>query len=296
MKPTLFKGSGVALITPYDKDNRINLQKIKELIELHIKAGTKAIILCGTTGESPALTFDEKIKIFEESVKVSSGRVPIIAGTGSNNTASAVKLSIEAQKCGVNGLLCVTPYYNKTSQKGLLGHFFEIADNVDIPIILYNVPSRTGMDINIETYKKLSEHQNIIAVKEACGNIEKILEIRNSCNDDLSIYSGNDEILVPSLSAGCIGIISVAANIIPSTINSICETYKDGKAKICTEEQLYWFELFKSMFCEVNPIPIKEAMNYLGYNVGNCRKPLCNMEKEKYFKLIETINKYPILK
>ncbi len=293
IKP-VFKGSGVALITPYDADNNINIPKLKELIELHIKAGTDAVVLCGTTGESPALTTEEKSIIFSEGVKTAKGRIPIIAGTGSNNTDTAVKLSKMAQKAGVDGLLVVTPYYNKTSQKGLISHYYAVADSVNIPIIMYTVPSRTGMDIDIETYKILASHKNITGIKEASGNIEKILSIKNNCGENLNIYSGNDELLVPSLAAGCIGIISVAANIIPKAISALCNAFLNNMDSIYLKEQLYWQKLIKALFSQVNPMPIKEAMNYLGYGVGKCRAPLTDMDSDALEILINTIKSYSI--
>ncbi len=296
MNKTVFKGSGVALITPYDTDNNVNIPKLKELIEIHIKAGTNAVVLCGTTGESPALTKEEKLLIFEEGVKCAKGRIPIIAGTGSNNTKSAVELSLLAQNAGVDGLLLVTPYYNKTTQKGLISHFLSIADSVSIPMILYTVPSRTGMDIELETYKVLAKHKNICAVKEASGNIEKILAIKNACVDMLDIYSGNDELLVPSLAAGCIGVISVAANIIPYAISALCRAYLEKADNIYTKEQLYWQNLFKALFSQVNPIPVKEAMNFLGYNVGKCRAPLTDMDNDKFQSLINILKDYAVVK
>lgn len=296
MNKTVFKGSGVALVTPYDTDNNINIPKLKELIELHIEAGTNAVVLCGTTGESPALNIDEKRLIFEEGVKCANGRIPIIAGTGSNNTKTAIELSEIAQNAGVDGLLSVTPYYNKTTQNGLISHFYSIADRVNIPIILYTVPFRTGMDIEIETYIELSKHKNICAVKEASGIVEKIMAIKNACGDSLDIYSGNDELLVPSLAAGCVGIISVAANIIPRAISAICKAYLEAVDNIYIKEQLYWYNLMKALFLQVNPIPIKEAMNYLGYNVGKCRAPLTDMDSEKLQELIEKIKEYAVVK
>ena len=296
MNKTVFKGSGVALITPYDTDNNINIPKLKELIEIHIKAGTNAVVLCGTTGESPALTKEEKLQIFEEGVKCANGRIPIIAGAGSNNTKTAIELSIDAQNAGVDGLLLVTPYYNKTTQNGLISHFFSVADRVNIPMILYTVPSRTGMDIELDTYKVLSGHKNICAVKEASGNIEKILAIKNICGDTIDIYSGNDELLVPSLAAGCIGVISVAANIIPHAISALCKAYLEAADNIYTKEQLYWHNLFKALFSQVNPIPIKEAMNYLGYDVGKCRAPLTDMDSNKFQSLINVLKEYAVVK
>ena len=282
----IFKGSGVALITPFDERNRINIPKYKQLIDFHLNNGTDAIIVAGTTGEASTLSDEEQLGLVDEVVRHVKGRIPVIAGTGSNDTRHGVELSRNAAKLGVDGLLIVTPYYNKTSQEGLVAHYRLIAENVyDKPIILYNVPGRTGMTIKPETYYELSRIPNIVATKEASGDIEHIRKVRDLCLEYLDIYSGNDDQIADIVSLGGIGVISVSANILPKETHSIAITGNH-------QEQEYFNPLFNDLFIDVNPIPIKEAMNILGMEVGECRLPLIRMNAEKQKVLRKTMSQY----
>ncbi|WP_425446959.1 4-hydroxy-tetrahydrodipicolinate synthase [Dethiothermospora halolimnae] len=274
---TLFRGSGVALITPFDS-NGINYEKLEELIYWHIERKTDAIIICGTTGETPTMTKDEKKKIIKFTVDKVKGRIPVIAGTGSNNTKETVDLSKHAQKVGADGLLLVTPYYNKTTQRGLIQHYRFIADRVDIPIVLYNVPGRTGLNMLPETVAELAKHPNIQGLKEASGDISQVAEIGRLCPEDFDIYSGNDDQIVPILSLGGKGVISVVANILPEETHNLVISYLDGEVIKSRDLQLSLNGLINSLFIETNPIPIKEAMNILGMEVGEVRLPLVKME------------------
>lgn len=273
----IFEGSGVALVTPFKKDNSINYEKLEELIEFHISNNTDAIIVCGTTGESATLTHEEKKELISFTIDKVHKRIPVIAGTGSNNTVSAIEMSKYANDKKADGILVVTPYYNKCSQEGLYLHYKEISKNVNIPIMLYNVPSRTGVNISIDTLKKLSEFKNIVAIKEASSDISKIAEIAACLNDKIDIYSGNDSETLPILSLGGKGVISVAANIFPNEIHLLCKNYFDGKTDIARAIQIKYLDIMKKLFIDVNPIPIKEAMNMLNFNVGHTRLPLCEM-------------------
>ena len=281
---SIFKGSGVALITPFTKDDSVDFEKLGELLEYHIKNKTDAIIINGTTGESATLTDEEKYEIIKYSVKRVNGRVPVIAGTGSNNTKHAVELSKKAEALGVDGLLVVTPYYNKGNENGIYEHYKLIAENVNCPIILYNVPSRTGVNLSISLLKKLAEIKNIVAIKEASGNISYAGEIAREV-PELDIYSGNDDMTIPLMSYGGIGVISVSANIIPETVHNMCMSFLENNIVEAKNLQLKYNDLVDSLFIEVNPVPIKEAMNYLGYNVGHCRLPLGEMKEENKIKL-----------
>ncbi len=295
MKKIPFIGSGVALVTPFDEDNKINFCVLEELIEMHISHKTDAIIVCGTTGEAPVMNDDEHMSVVEFTVKQANGRVPIIAGCGSNDTNHAVRFSKMSEELGADALLSVTPYYNKANKSGLSEHYRLIAKSVNIPIILYNVPSRTGVNIPIETLKNLSEIENIVAIKEASGNVGYAAQIAAEV-PDLYIYSGNDDITVPILSVDGIGVISVAANIIPEHMHNICEQYKMGNVKEAKDTLLKYMKLINSLFSEVNPVPIKEIMNYLGYNVGKVRLPLGEMGKDNLEKLIKTVSDLGIKK
>lgn len=285
MKKIVFKGAGVAIVTPMHENGEIDYDTFGKLIEYQIENGTDAIIACGSTGEPATMTDQEHIDCIEFAVKKVNKRVPVIAGAGSNDTQYALDLSKEAKQLGCDALLHVTPYYNKCSQRGLVAHFEKIAAATDLPVILYNVPSRTGVDIAIDTYKELSKNENIVAVKEACGNISHIAQIFEACGDDLAVYSGNDDQTVPILSLGGIGVISVTSNIMPRQMHDICNLFFDGKVKESAQLQLKLLPLMNSLFIDVNPIPIKEAMNILGLNVGECRLPLCKMEDAKIDKL-----------
>lgn len=289
MKNTIFTGSAVAIITPMYEDGSINYDRFAEIIEEQIAGSTDAIVVCGTTGESAVMTDEEHIECIRFCVEKVAKRVPVIAGTGSNDTAYAVDLSIEAEKLGADALLLVTPYYNKTSQKGLIAHFTAIADSVNIPIILYNVPSRTGVNISIDTYKKLAQHKNIVAAKEASGNISAVAQL--AAETDLDIYSGNDDQIVPIMSLGGKGVISVLANCCPKETHDMAQFCLDGNYKAAAELQLKYLEFTNNLFIDVNPIPVKEAMNIMGKNVGECRLPLVRMEDEKIAKLFSSMEK-----
>lgn len=278
MKKILFKGSGVAIVTPFTEDG-IDYNKLEELIEFQINGQTDAIIICGTTGESSTMPENEHREVIKFAVDKVKGRVPVISGTGSNDTRHFVELSKYAESVGVDGLLLVTPYYNKTSQKGLIEHYTLIAKNVTVPIILYNVPSRTGLNILPETANALADIDNIVAIKEASGNITQITEVASLCKDRLYIYSGNDDHIVPVLSVGGVGVISVVANIAPKDTHDLVMKYLEGNTKESAAIQLKMFDLIKSIFIDVNPIPVKEALNMMGFNVGKCRLPLSTLSE-----------------
>ncbi len=294
MKSTIFTGSAVAIITPMHDDGTINYDVFAEIIEEQISGGTDAIVVCGTTGESAAMTDEEHKECIRFCVEKVAKRVPVIAGTGSNDTAYAIQLSKEAEELGADALLLVTPYYNKTSQKGLIAHFTAIADSVNIPIILYNVPSRTGVNISVDTYKALSQHRNIVAAKEASGNISAVAKI--AAETDLDIYSGNDDQIVPIMSLGGKGVISVLANCMPKETHDIAAYCLNGDYKKAAELQLKLLEFTNNLFMDVNPIPVKEAMNIMGKNVGECRLPLIRMEDEKIAKLFSSMEKLGLTK
>ncbi len=279
MKQEIFKGAATALITPMNEDNSVNFQRLREIVEAQITGGIDALVICGTTGEKSTLGYDEHLKVIEVAAQAAAKRVPIIAGTGSNDTVYSVKLCNDAEAVGADAFLMVTPYYNKTSQAGLVAHYNYIADRVNKPIILYNVPSRTGVAIKPETYKQLSTHQNIVGIKEASGDLSLVAETRYLCGDDLAIYSGNDDQLVPMLSLGGKGVISVLSNILPFETHDICAQYFAGNTKKAAELQIKYIGLIKALFSDVNPIPIKEAMNILGMGVGSCRLPLYPMSQ-----------------
>ena len=291
MKKRIFTGAATALITPMNDDGSVNFGRLKTLVEEQINGGIDALVICGTTGEKSTLRYDEHLKVIEEAAKACNRRVPIIAGTGSNDTVYSVELCNDAESVGADAFLMVTPYYNKTSQAGLVAHYNYIADRVNKPIILYNVPSRTGVNIKPQTYKEISKHPNIVATKEAGGDLSAIAQIKYLCGDDLDIYSGNDDQTVPILSLGGIGIISVLSNIAPRVMHDICDLYLNGKSVEATKLQIKYIGLMNAMFCDVNPIPVKEAMNMLNMNAGPCRMPLYPMSTEnKEFlksKLIE---------
>lgn len=278
MKKPLFTGSGVALVTPFTKEG-VAYDKLGELIEFHIANKTDAIIICGTTGEASTMPDAEHKEAIRFTVEKTAGRIPVIAGTGSNDTPHAIDLSKYAEETGCDGILVVTPYYNKTTQKGLYLHFKAIADSVDIPIILYNVPGRTKLPIALDTLEKLAKIDNIVAIKEASGDIAYLSHVAARV-PELAIYSGNDDMVVPALSVGGLGVISVAANIIPRDMHDMCQLYFDGKVKEAAQMQLRALDLIDKLFIEVNPIPIKNAMNMLGFAVGDLRMPLCDLEEK----------------
>ena len=277
-KKRIFTGAGVAIVTPMNADGSVNYEAMGQLIEQQVTGGTDAIIVCGTTGESSTLTDEEHRRVIQFTVAQVNHRIPVVAGTGSNDTAYCLELSQEAEKMGVDGLLLVTPYYNKCSQKGLIRHYLTVADAVDLPMILYSVASRTGVNILPETLKELSKHPNIVAVKEASGRISQVAKIRHLCGDDLDVYSGNDDQIVPLLSLGGIGVISVLSNLMPKETHDICQLYFDGKVQESAALQLKLLDLINNLFADVNPIPVKEALNMMGFPAGPCRMPLCEMD------------------
>lgn len=280
MKKILFKGCGTAIATPFD-ENGVNLKEFERLLENQILHKVDSIIVCGTTGEASTMTLEEKLSTIETAVKISNGRIPIIAGTGGNNTKQVIEYSKQVEKLGVDGLLIVTPYYNKCTQNGLIEHYQTIAKNVTLPIILYSVPSRTGVNIEPKTCLALSKIENIVAIKEASGNLSQIAEIAHLCGDNLSIYSGNDDQVLPILSLGGIGVISVLSNVMPKYTHNMVQKFFDGNIDIATKMQLDAIPLIKALFSEVNPIPVKAGLNLLGYNCGIPRLPLTKMTKEK---------------
>lgn len=288
MKKILFQGCGTAIATPFNEQG-VNLKEFSKLVEEQIKHSIDAIIVCGTTGESATMTEEEKLQTIECAVKTSNGRVPIIAGTGSNNTKAVIELNKKVEKLGVDGFLIVTPYYNKTTQKGLIEHYKTIAHNTTLPIILYNVPSRTGVNILPQTCLELSKIDNIVAIKEASGNLSQIVEISNLCRDELIIYSGNDDQIIPILSIGGKGVISVLSNIKPKYTHEMCEYFFKGNTKEAAKMQIDAIPLIKALFSEVNPIPVKAALNMIGYDYGIPRLPLIEMSEEGKEKLKKTL-------
>ena len=275
----IFKGAGVAIVTPMKADGEVNYDVLGEMLEAQIQGGTDAIIICGTTGESATLTEDEHSAVIRYAIKKVNKRIPVIAGTGSNCTATAIKLSKEAEKDGADGLLLVTPYYNKATQNGLIAHYTAVANAVNIPIILYNVPSRTGCNLLPETIAKLVKNvKNIVGVKEASGNISQIAKVKLLCGDDVDLYSGNDDQVVPILSLGGIGVISVLSNVAPKETHDMVMDYLNGDLEKAREMQLKALPLINALFSEVNPIPVKKAMSFMGWEAGPLRAPLSEME------------------
>ena len=295
MKKTVFQGSGVAIITPFTDDNKINFPVLGKIIDDQIANHTDAIIITGTTGESATMTDEEHKAAIKFAVDYVNKKIPVIAGTGSNDTDYAIQLSQYAEKVGTDALLIVTPYYNKCTQAGLIAHYNKIADNVDLPIILYDVPSRTGVSIKPETYAELSKNPKIVAVKEANGDLSSVLKTRKLCGDNLEIYSGNDDQIVPILSLGGKGVISVLANVAPKDTHNICQFYFDGKVEESAKLQIDYCDLIDALFCEVNPIPVKTAMNLLGWNVGKLRMPLSEMESKNIDKLKTALKNHNLL-
>ncbi|WP_207651658.1 4-hydroxy-tetrahydrodipicolinate synthase [Clostridium beijerinckii] len=286
----MFTGAAVAIVTPFTEDG-INFSELKKLIDFNIENGTDAIVIAGTTGESSTMTDEEHREVIRFTVEYVNKRVPVIAGTGSNDTVYAVQLSKYAESVGADALLLVTPYYNKTTQTGLIKHYNYIADRVNIPIILYNVPSRTGVNITPETYAELAKHPRIVATKEASGDLSAIAKIKALCKDELNIYSGNDDQIVPILSLGGKGVISVFSNIMPKESHEICSLYFEGKVEESCNLQTKYLDLINTLFIEVNPIPVKTALGIMGYNVGPLRMPLFPMEGKNLEKLREELAK-----
>lgn len=296
MKNTIFTGAGVAIVTPMNADGSVNFEKLGEIIDFQIENKTDAIIICGTTGESSTMTDEEHTECIRFAVERTAGRIPVIAGTGSNDTAYAVELSKIAEKLGADGLLVVTPYYNKTSQRGLIAHFTAIADAVNIPCILYNVPSRTGVNIAVDTCKKLAEHKNIVAIKEASGNLSQVAKIIAECGDNIDVYSGNDDQIVPVMSLGGKGVISVLSNIMPKETHDMAQYCLDNDFAKAQKMQIEYLDLINDLFIDVNPIPVKEAMNIMGFECGECRMPLYKMSDENIAKLRASLAKHGLVK
>lgn len=293
---SIFKGSGVAIVTPMRNNGEVNYEQFAKLLEFQIAEGTDAIIVCGTTGESSTLTHEEHLEVIRYCTEVVAGRIPVVAGTGSNCTETAIYLSREAEKFGVDGLLLVSPYYNKATQNGLYAHFKAVADSVKLPILLYNVPSRTGCNILPETVVRLcTDVENIVGVKEASGNISQIAHLAAISGGKVDIYSGNDDQIVPIMSLGGIGVISVLANVAPAQTHEICQKYLDGDAKESCRLQLEAMELCNALFCEVNPIPVKKALSLMGKIDGALRMPLSEMEPANVQRLEKAMREYGIL-
>lgn len=294
MKKILFKGCGTAIITPFD-DNGVNFDEFKKLIEFQISEGVDALIICGTTGESSTMTLEERKQTIEFAVKTANHRVPIIAGTGGNCTQSVIEFTKWSETAGVDGALIVTPYYNKTTQAGLIAHYTAIANSTKLPIILYSVPSRTGVNITPETCFELSKISNIVAIKEASGNLSQIAEIKALCRENLHVYSGNDDQIIPILSLGGLGVISVLSNVAPKYTHEMVINYLNGKIIEAQDMQLDAIYLIKALFSEVNPIPVKAALNMLGYNAGIPRLPLIEMSEKGKEKLEKELKKFELL-
>ncbi len=292
MKKILFKGCGTAIATPFCETG-VNLEEFAKLVEDQIQNNVDSLIVCGTTGESSTMTEEERLQTIECAVEVSNGRIPIIAGTGSNNTKAVIEMNKKVEKLGVDGVLIVTPYYNKTTQEGLILHYTEIAKNTDLPIILYNVPGRTGVNIKPETAYELSKIENIVAIKEASGDLSQIAKTAHLCGDNLNIYSGNDDQIIPILSLGGIGVISVLSNIKPKYTHDMCYSFFNKETEKACKMQLDAIELINALFSEVNPIPVKEALNIIGYNYGEPRLPLIPISqknKQVLEKCIKDLN------
>lgn len=286
MNKTIFKGSATALVTPLNEKG-VNFDVLEKLVEFQIENSTDALVICGTTGEAPTLEDSEHLAAIECAVAVAKGRIPVIAGTGSNNTDHAIMMNKESEKLGADGLLWVTPYYNKTTQRGLIKHYEALAASTNLPAILYNVPGRTGVDIKPETVEALSKIENIVAIKEATGDVARACDIISRCGDDIDVYSGNDDIIVPLMSVGAKGVISVLSNIMPKETHNLCKLCLDGDFVKAGRLQVEYFNLVKALFCEVNPIPVKTALNLMGFNAGELRLPLYEME-DKNLEFLKT--------
>lgn len=294
MKKVIFRGAGVAIVTPFTADG-INFPEFGRLIDDQIAHGTDAIIVAGTTGEAATMNDAEHKEAIKFTVDRVKKRVPVIAGTGSNDTSYAIHLSQYAERAGADGLLLVTPYYNKCTQKGLVAHFQAIADSVNIPCILYDVPSRTGVSIKLTTYVELAKHPNIVAVKEANGDLSSILRLRHACGDELAVYSGNDDQIVPILSLGGQGVISVLSNVAPQATHDMCQLYFDGDVEKARDLQIAYTDLIDALFSEVNPIPVKTAMRLIGWAAGPLRPPLSEMEPEHVEQLKSALRAHELL-
>ncbi|MDO4300466.1 MAG: 4-hydroxy-tetrahydrodipicolinate synthase [Clostridia bacterium] len=295
MSKTLFTGAGVAIVTPFKEDGSVNFEVLGNLIENQIANETDAIIICGTTGEASTLTDDEQIETIRFTVDKAAKRVPVIAGAGSNDTKHGMELCKRCEQVGADGLLIVTPYYNKTTQKGLVKYYTDMAGAADLPVIMYSVAGRTGLNIAPSTVETLAKIDNIVAIKEASGNISQVAEIAHRTQGDIDIYSGNDDQIVPLLSLGGKGVISVLSNIVPKYTHDMVMSYINGDTKKATEMQLNCLGLVKALFCEVNPIPVKAALNMMGFNAGGYRAPLIEMEEENRLMLEKAMKEFGIL-
>lgn len=292
---SIFTGAGVALVTPMNADGSVNFEKMKELIEFQIANNTDALIICGTTGEATTISDEDQIECVRFAKEVAAGRVPVIAGAGSNDTAHCIELAQACEKAGADGVLLVTPYYNKATQKGLILHYTAIANSINIPIILYNVPGRTGCNLAPKTVAELAKVKNIVAVKEASGNLSQVAEIAALCGPDFDIYSGNDDQILPVLSLGGKGVISVLSNVAPKETHDMVAKFLDGDVQSAIKLQLGAIELISALFCEVNPIPVKTALNLMGYEVGACKLPLCDMEPKNLETLKTAMKNYGLI-
>lgn len=296
MKNTIFTGAAIAIITPMNADGSINYEKLGELIDFQIENHTDAVVICGTTGEASTMTDEEHLECIRFAVERTAQRVPVIAGTGSNDTSYAVELSKEAEAVGADGLLLVTPYYNKTTQSGLIAHFTAVANAVNIPIILYNIPGRTGMNMDVATVKELAKHPNIVAVKEASGNISYAAKLIAECGDMIDVYSGNDDMIVPIMSLGGKGVISVLSHVLPKETHDMVQLCLDNNFAEAAKLQIKYLDLINNLFIEVNPIPVKAAVNMMGMGAGPCRLPLCEMSQEHKVVLRASMEKHGLIK
>lgn len=296
MKNTIFTGAAIAIITPMNADGSINYEKLGELIDFQIENHTDAVVICGTTGEASTMTDEEHLECIRFAVERTAHRVPVIAGTGSNDTSYAVELSKEAEAVGADGLLLVTPYYNKTTQRGLIAHFTAVANAVNIPIILYNIPGRTGMNMDVATVKELAKHPNIVAVKEASGNISYAAKLIAECGDMIDVYSGNDDMIVPIMSLGGKGVISVLSHVLPKETHDMVQLCLDNNFAEAANLQIKYLDLINNLFIEVNPIPVKAAVNMMGMGAGPCRLPLCEMSQEHKVVLRASMEKHGLIK
>ncbi len=295
-KKVIFRGVGTAMVTPMKEDGAVNYPVFRELLEMQVENKADAVVIAGTTGEGSTLSDQEHIELVKFAVHEIRGRIPVIAGAGSNNTAHAVYLSRECERAGADALLHVTPYYNKASQQGLYLHFKACAEATSLPVILYNVPSRTGVNIYPATYKRLSEIDNITACKEASGNFSQLAKIASLCKDELTIYSGNDDQVTSALALGAQGVISVMSNILPAETHEICEAYFRGDSERSDSLQMKYLELIEALFMDVNPIPVKQAMRAMGYQMGGCRLPLCDMDPTNAERLYQVLKQYGLLR
>ena len=289
---TIFKGSIVAIVTPFNEDLSINYSKLEELLNWHVSEGTDGIVILGTTGEASTLSKDEKLEVFRKTVEVINGRIPVIAGTGSNNTMETVSFSREVEALGVDGLLIVTPYYNKANDKGFITHYNMVADAVSLPIIVYNVPSRTACSLPVHVVKEISKHERIVAIKEASSDLSYVAKVASVVDKDFLIFSGNDDLVLPVLALGGTGVISVAANVIPKVFHQMVEDFHNGDVSKAIETQVHYIEYINNLFLETNPIPVKEYLNQMGKEVGGYRLPLCEPSDGVKEIITETLRKY----